>query len=254
MIKVYVEGSSFYGKMIEDSIIISDPIKADLIIFTGGADVNPKLYSETCHNTTRFSDERDDKDKAIYTLAIKNNIPMLGICRGAQFLTVMNGGKLIQHVEGHANGDHNASLHDPSAIGIEGEVFNTTSTHHQMMYPFNLDPSSYDILASSEEELSSIYHKNKTEVFKEEEIDVECEIVYYKETLCLCIQGHPESMLTDEVMMTIVNNMVDVYLFLHPFMDGSEDTLLLEEAKKKESVEKLFLSQEEETGELENFL
>lgn len=38
---------------------------------------------------------------------------MVGICRGAQFLNVMAGGKMIQHVEGHAiHGTHEIVVTD----------------------------------------------------------------------------------------------------------------------------------------------
>src|SRR3546814_3238996 len=37
-----------------------------------------------------------------FAIARRMHKPMAGICRGGQFLNVMCGGSMIQHVEGHA--------------------------------------------------------------------------------------------------------------------------------------------------------
>jgi gamma-glutamyl-gamma-aminobutyrate hydrolase PuuD len=65
-----------------------------------------------------------------FEYAFDHNIPMIGICRGGQFLNVMCGGKMWQDVDKHAiRGTH---LAIDLASGEEVEV---TSTHHQMMKP-----------------------------------------------------------------------------------------------------------------------
>src|SRR5438309_1359385 len=53
--------------------------------------------------------------------------PMAGICRGSQFLNVMAGGRLCQHLDGHG------SWHDMETS--DGRSFEVSSTHHQMMLP-----------------------------------------------------------------------------------------------------------------------
>ena len=102
---------------------------ANLVVFTGGADVDPSLYGEenfASHSTLA----RDQREKTIYNQALELGKCMAGICRGGQFLNVMNGGKMIQHVDGHATGrDH--KLTDR----VTGEEHSVTSTHHQMMIP-----------------------------------------------------------------------------------------------------------------------
>src|SRR5206468_3407306 len=80
-------------------------LEADLVIFAGGADVDPVLYGEVPHETTCCDPKRDQQDMDLYLMCVEHGIPMLGICRGAQFLHVMNGGKLWQHVDKHY-GDH----------------------------------------------------------------------------------------------------------------------------------------------------
>jgi len=71
--------------------------KASGILITGGEDINPGLYgklSDTnrCESPDNF---RDSIEMLLITYAQKHNVPLLGICRGHQMLTVQGGGTLI---------------------------------------------------------------------------------------------------------------------------------------------------------------
>src|SRR3990167_7491962 len=72
--------------------------KVDLIVFTGGEDINPALYNEKPDGTSWWDDERDRDEINWFNYAKNNRVPMVGICRGLQFLNVMSGGKLIQNL------------------------------------------------------------------------------------------------------------------------------------------------------------
>ncbi len=154
----------------------------DLIIFTGGEDVTPSLYGEKNGKFTKTNIQRDIIEKE--TFDYFSSIPKLGICRGAQFLTVMNGGKLIQHVENHNNSSH--------SIKIKNKVINISSDHHQMMYPFDLNSTSYELIGHSDYFLSSTYLNGQNNNIKLNSQFLEPEIVYYPYSKSLCIQSHPE--------------------------------------------------------------
>lgn len=62
------------------------------IVFSGGNDIGE--YPN-----------RDNTEKTIYDLAKERNLPVLGICRGMQFINFMNGGALHQ-VKGHSGTYH----------------------------------------------------------------------------------------------------------------------------------------------------
>ena len=212
MKKVFVQGPMTYANVVEDAEVVYDLSKADLVIFTGEADVYPGLYSETTHQATSYDSQRDVRDKTLYEKAKELGIPMLGICRGAQFLTVMSGGKLIQHVEGHAiSNTHPITLVDPEMIDFDKETIPMTSTHHQMMYPYVLAEDKYSILAYSTDMLSNFHWKDEDtqyDMFEREEP----EIIHYTKTNCLCIQGHPERMTNNEEVMSVIRGMIDTYL------------------------------------------
>src|SRR5690606_5736000 len=98
------------GKITEmGSIDLDTPVpininKNTMLVFTGGHDVDPALYGEPVGEYTSCNKKRDILESTIYSCY--RNFPKIGVCRGAQFLTVMNGGGLIQHVNNHTT-SHN---------------------------------------------------------------------------------------------------------------------------------------------------
>lgn len=181
--KVYiVGGNSAYTKMFIDRGWqgVCHPIDADLIQFTGGEDVTPEIYGEK--NTHSHNDfNRDLKEAGYFALAQRMGKPMAGICRGGQFLNVMCGGKMIQHVEGHATGkNHTIEECVPRWSDKDNSMYhhtvNVTSTHHQMMIA-NLNDDNCEVIA--------IGHIRPN-------ADYDTEIVFYYDQKVLCFQPHPE--------------------------------------------------------------
>lgn len=156
----------------------------DLLVFTGGSDVNPDYYSEKLGKYTHIDKERDSFEYAVYDKLNNRNVKKLGICRGSQFLTVLSGGKLIQHVNGHM-GEHTIETQGSSR-------FKMTSDHHQMLYPFELNKEQFKLIAWSEYFKSSTYLNGNNEEIDLNKDFLEPEIVYYNNTNSLTIQGHPE--------------------------------------------------------------
>lgn len=172
--------------------ITDDIDEADLIQFTGGADVNPKLYGHHKHSSTWFDEARDQREAVFYTAAIDRGIPLAGICRGGQFLNVMNGGTMFQDVDNHAIG----GTHDAWLPGANLPV-KVTSTHHQMMQP-NYDDQHRVLLTAGEATrkigMSSMSYQNyevaTTPAKGGKPTDIEC--IFYPNTRTLCFQPHPE--------------------------------------------------------------
>lgn len=152
--------------------------KDDVVVFEGGTDINPLLYDENPNSYTSPSDyARDAFEQEVFRQAVKKGIPMIGICRGAQLLCALSGGKLVQHVDGHGR-DH--IVEDRWS----GEIYVVTSSHHQMMLPAS---APCDLIAWTKHSTKYI-----GEYDKEVDVEYDAEIVYFPETQCLCIQGHPE--------------------------------------------------------------
>lgn len=103
--------------------------EADILAFSGGADIDPSLYGEQPHWSTHPWPERDHaeyEDLLMFQALGKSKV--IGICRGAQFLTAITGGKLIQNVNNHAGYSH--GMHT-----FEGHDVRVNSVHHQMCLP-----------------------------------------------------------------------------------------------------------------------
>lgn len=75
----------------------------DGLVLAGGADIEPAAYGATPHpRTTQTRPERDTGELALLAEALERDLPVLGICRGAQLLTVAHGGVLDQHLPDRA--------------------------------------------------------------------------------------------------------------------------------------------------------
>lgn len=167
----------------DTSAIQASPDEVAFVLFTGGEDVWPKLYGEPIGEHTRCDPSRDRYEKDLFEAARAAGIPCVGICRGSQFLCVMNGGKLAQDITGHGIGGlHDMQTHDDRVIKV-------TSTHHQMQLP----PQDAIVLSHSHQRLSRHYH-NGWNAAVEPHPEYEYEGVYYPAGRSLGMQWHPEYM------------------------------------------------------------
>jgi hypothetical protein len=157
-----------------------------VLLLWGGEDISPSLYDQKprfTHASANLS-ERDTIEVALVNEARRRNIPILGICRGAQLMCALSGGSLFQHVDHHAGPNHPIELED-------GKTLITNSYHHQML---NLkkrgsnEKVDHRLIAWTAPKRSTLYLSEKPT----EAPDVEPEIVYFPKTNALCIQGHPE--------------------------------------------------------------
>jgi gamma-glutamyl-gamma-aminobutyrate hydrolase PuuD len=178
---------------------------ADFVVFTGGEDVNPELYGEIPMAKTHFNRYRDDKEIAVYRGAIDRELPMVGICRGGQFLNVMNGGKMWQHVNGHTQ-SHPARIETPP-FNSDGKrrTIMVTSTHHQMMRP--AEHAIVLMIADVATEKNSV---EKTIMGKMED---DAEVVFYDDSHCLCFQPHPELRYAGPELVDYFEECLDNYIY-----------------------------------------
>jgi putative glutamine amidotransferase len=75
----------------------------DCVIFPGGSDICPTLYYDEqqwhgIEDDTDYSAERDVSDYILLSYCLEQDIPVLGICRGMQMLSVVSGADMIQDI------------------------------------------------------------------------------------------------------------------------------------------------------------
>ena len=73
--------------------------RVDAVLLSGGRDVAPDRYAATPHPATGVAHpDRDASELAVLDRAVALDLPVLGVCRGAQLLNVAFGGTLHQHL------------------------------------------------------------------------------------------------------------------------------------------------------------
>ena len=117
------------------------------LLLPGGGDIDPGRYSQERHESVRgVSRSRDALEIRLFQKALEANIPVFGICRGIQVMSVATGGNLIQDIPSlypeeplnHKKVNGEDSLHDIgivphsrlSEIVIENHA-TVNSAHHQ---------------------------------------------------------------------------------------------------------------------------
>lgn len=173
-----------YGFSVLENDIHTRP---DIIVFSGGPDINPKLYGEEKLPETSVDLIRDEHDLEFFERY--KDTPKVGICRGGQFLNVMNGGAMWQHVNNHG-GTHSLINLLPIYNKIDaGDEVQVSSTHHQMM------------IAGDDGEVVAISMDNSGTKGRATEYisgssrkppEYDTEVVWYEKTKTLCFQPHPE--------------------------------------------------------------
>jgi putative glutamine amidotransferase len=118
--------------------------RLDAVVFAGGADLDPALYDQPAHEQTAgLRPDRDAAEVPLMRAALDRDLPLLGICRGMQVLSVVSGGSLTQHLPdlvGHERhrpspgvyGHHGVHL-APGSIAhrLLGDEVSVPSYHHQ---------------------------------------------------------------------------------------------------------------------------
>lgn len=112
------------------------------ILFSGGGDITPRLCGITDYDPARLVDpfpERDEYELELARLAHKRNVPVLGICRGAQILNCALGGSLHFDISGHTQKrsrdqpSHSVSISVGSLLHrlVGSSELEVNSFHHQ---------------------------------------------------------------------------------------------------------------------------
>lgn len=176
-----------FNKVFDQVVDGSKTMAADAFVLWGGTDIHPSYYGQPHSSYSQaptLPSARDIWEWKAMKYCLSNNIPIIGVCRGAQFMCAFVGGKLFQHITHHM-GNHNM-------VTNTGEIIDTTSCHHQML---DLHGVPHELLAWStgrsmcyftSEDSAPDYVLEQGDAFKEPEV------VHFPTIRGIGIQGHPE--------------------------------------------------------------
>ena len=132
----------------EDELIDEYLKIVDGLYFSGGNDISPLLFGEDPIKEVRDIDYcRDEFETKLFRKAAAKNMPILGICRGAQVMNVSAGGSLYQDIYVQKDG---TSGHMPK---FESARY----AHHSVK--IMKDTILYDILQTEEINVNSYHHQ-----------------------------------------------------------------------------------------------
>ena len=106
----------------------------DALLLGGGADIHPSHYGQARTGTLTTDPWRDALELELYD-HFAGQVPILGVCRGAQMINVAQGGTLHQDMAEDLGIEH-SKVHALSVAGVDRRAFPTltvNSSHHQAL-------------------------------------------------------------------------------------------------------------------------
>lgn len=123
--------------------------RLDGILFTGGGDIDPELFSGALHpRVDGVDEERDSLELPLLRYAVEQRIPFLGICRGCQVVNVALGGTLHTH------------LPDQIETDIRHDCYPDIPRNH-IAHPVRVEADSQiaKIFGATELQVNSLHHQ-----------------------------------------------------------------------------------------------
>ena len=144
-----------------------DNLPIEGLILSGGNDLSSDFIRQEAVDIRNSAPLRDLKEKKLLDLAVRRKLPVLGVCRGMQFINCYFGGSLTQSVcKGkdeeniHIAKTHTISLCDKRAVEFFGkDEMEVNSYHHQGV---KRDQISFDLkiiaVSSRDDFVEALFH------------------------------------------------------------------------------------------------
>mgnify|MGYP001319781578 CR=1 FL=1 len=135
------------GKDVIEIIKLSNP---DGIVMTGGGITRVLKNGDLEDN----ADIRDQTEVILFEYAIENDIPILGVCRGMQFIFKYYGGQII---ESHPENSHVRKEHE---VFFKNKTSRVVNSYHEYICDRKYVPEILEIDATtSDQTIESLTHK-----------------------------------------------------------------------------------------------
>lgn len=159
----------------------------DGILLTGGGDIDPTHYFEERRSATYVSRSRDALEIRLCQKSLETDIPVFGICRGIQVMSVAMWGNLYQDIDD----EH------PKPVLRHPKLNGEDARHEIKIQP---DSLLYEIVGKRVDEVNSAHHQSVDDVGRDFVVTARSSdgvieaIENQSKPFVLGVQYHPERM------------------------------------------------------------
>lgn len=178
----------------------------DGLILAGGIDIHPERYKKNCVVKTKenypYDTARDDMEGDLLKQALKDNKPVLGICRGMQLMNVDAGGCLLEDISDHLENLNWRNNYLHQIFSFRKPIKITTETLlNEILGATEIDINSLHTQAVNK--VSPTFQATGTEMVG----DI-VQVIENKEKNILGVQFHPELLIHQKPFQNIFNWLV----------------------------------------------
>ncbi len=148
------------------TLSLSKMLGCDALLLPGGGDITPAFFGQKNAGSKNIDTELDIIQLQALEQALRQEKPVLGICKGVQLINVYFGGTITQHM---ANADTHQYIgedqyHDTVILpdnylsGLYGNALRVNSAHHQCIARLGKDLSAVQF--ASDSTIEGISHKS----------------------------------------------------------------------------------------------
>lgn len=134
--------------VVDKKYIPQQIMNIDGLVFSGGEDIDPRIYGQTVRPTAHRMDQtRDQYEMELMSAALEANKPLLCVCRGMQLLNVHQGGTLCYDIK--------------ETTFTELQHWETKNPW-ESVHPVDIESGHFaeDVLGSTNLQVNSIHHQS----------------------------------------------------------------------------------------------